>query len=87
MDFEHQLKALIFYHLEEHTSGRHLLQVLEEDDFAREVIAPLDGIKKSSFFEAINSRGLEQLTYVFQELQAKAAKILPGGNTQNLEIS
>ena len=34
--------------------------------------------KKRSFFEAINSRGLEQLTYVFQELQAKAAKILPG---------
>lgn len=77
MDFEHQLKALVFYHLEEHTSGRHLLQVLEENDFAREVIAPPDGIKKSSFFEAINSRGLEQLTYVFQELQAKAAKILP----------
>ena len=77
MDFEHQLKAVIFYHLEEHTSGRHLLQVLEEDDFAREVIAPPDGIKKSSFCEAINSRGLEQLTYVFQELQAKAAKILP----------
>ena len=77
MDFEHQLKALVFYHLEEHTSGRHLLQVLEEDAFAREVIAPPDGIKKSSFFEAINSRGLEQLTYVFQELQAKAAKILP----------
>lgn len=77
MDFEHQLKALVFYHLEEHTSGRHLLQVLEEDDFAREVIAPPSGIKKSSFFEAINSRGLEQLTYVFQQLQAKATKILP----------
>jgi IS4 transposase len=77
MNFEHQLKASVFYHLEEHTSGRHLLQVLEEDDFAREVIAPPQGIKKSSFFEAINSRGLEQLTYVFQELQAKAAKILP----------
>jgi len=77
MDFEHQLKSLVFYHLDDHTSGRHLLQVLEEDDFAREVIAPPAGIKKSSFFEAINSRGLEQLTYVFQELQAKAAKILP----------
>jgi len=77
MNFEHQIKALIFYHLEEHTSGRHLLQVLGEDDFAREVIAPPEGIKKSSFFEAVNSRGLEQLTYVFQQLQAKAAKILP----------
>ena len=77
LNFEHQLKSFVFYHLEEHTSGRHLLQVLEEDDFAREVIAPPKGIKKSSFFEAINSRGLDQLTYVFQQLQAKAAKILP----------
>ena len=58
MTFEDQLKALIFFHLEEHTSGQHLLQVLEEDDFARDVIAPEDGIKKSSFSEAINSRGL-----------------------------
>ena len=74
MNFEHQLKSLVFFHLEEHTSGRHLLQVLEEDDFARNVIAPPEGIKKSSFFEAINSRGLEQLFYVFQQLQANAAK-------------
>lgn len=77
LNFEHQLKSLVFYHLEEHTSGRHLLQVLDEDDFAREVIAPPKGIKKSRFFEAINSRDLEQLTYVFQQLRAKAAKILP----------
>jgi hypothetical protein len=41
MSFEHQLKSLVFFHLEERTSGRHLLQVLEEDDFARNVIAPL----------------------------------------------
>lgn len=77
MDFEHQLKSLVFFHLEEHTSGRHLLQVLEEDDFASKVIAPPEGIKKSSFFEAINSRGLEQLLYVFQQLQVNAANILP----------
>ena len=43
------------------------MQVLEKDKFAREVIAPKKGIKKSSFFEAINSRGLEQLTCVFNE--------------------
>ncbi len=77
MKFEEQLKALVLYHLEEHTSGRHLLQVLEEDDFARKEIAPAAGIKKSSFFEAINSRGLEQLLYVFQALQAEAARTLP----------
>jgi hypothetical protein len=76
MEFEDQLKALVLYHLDEHTSGSHLLHVLEEDSFAREEIAPLDGIKKSSFFEALNSRGLEQLTSVFQKLQALAAKTL-----------
>jgi len=77
MNFEQQLKALIFYHLEEHSSGRHLLEVLEKDDFALKHIAPPDGIKKSSFFEAINHRGLEQLLYIFQKLQADAAQILP----------
>lgn len=77
MEFEEQLNALIYFHLEEHTSGRHLLQVLEEDDFAREAVAPKAGIKKSSFFEAINSRGLEQFMEVFQALQANATGILP----------
>ncbi len=50
MTFEDQLKSLIFFHLEEHVSGSHLVQVLKEDDFARENIAPKDGIGKSSFF-------------------------------------
>ena len=77
MTFEDQLKALIFFHLEEHTSERHLLQVLEEDDFARDHIAPEEGIKKSSFAEAINSRGLEQLAHIYQNLQTNAVSILP----------
>lgn len=50
MEFEHQLNALIYFHLEEHSSGRHLVQALQEDDFAKAVIAPPEGIKKSSFF-------------------------------------
>lgn len=58
LDFEHQLNTLIFFHLEEHDSAQHLLQVLQEDDYARNTIAPKGGIKKSSFSEAINSRGL-----------------------------
>jgi len=77
MTFEDQLNALVFYHLEEHDSGTHLVQVLQEDTFARENIAPNNGIKKSSFFEAINTRGLEQLAVVFKELQAKAATTIP----------
>ncbi len=77
MTFEDQLKALIFFHLEEHTSAQHLLQVLQEDDFARNHIAPEEGIKKSSFGEAINSRGLEQLSYIYQNLQTQAVGVLP----------
>jgi len=77
MDFEEQLKSLVFFHLEEHKSATHLLQVLHEDEFAKSHISPEAGIKKSSFSEAINTRGLEQLTYVFQELQKKASHILP----------
>jgi hypothetical protein len=77
MNFEDHLKSLVYFHLEEHTSGQHLLQVLDEDDYARKHIAPEAGIKKSSFSEAMNNRGLEQFIYVFQELQKNAATVLP----------
>jgi len=77
MTFDDQLNALIFFHLEEHTSARHLIQVLQEDDFARNNIAPEDGISRSSFSEAINERGLEQFLYVFQQLQKQACSLLP----------
>ena len=86
MTFEDQLKALIFFHLEEHNSGRHLIQVLKEDDFARKHIAPEKGIEKSSFFEAINTRGLEQLEFVFQKLSCEAANILPNQHTDLGEL-
>lgn len=77
MEFEHQLKALILFHLQEHTSAQHLVQVLEQDSFARQEIAPPGGIKKSSFSEAMNSRGLEQFLYVFEQLQKQATKKIP----------
>lgn len=34
--FEYHLKALVYLHLQEYESGRELLQVLEEDEFAKE---------------------------------------------------
>jgi hypothetical protein len=77
MTFEDQLDALIYYHLDENTSGRHLIQNLNENTFARENIAPAGGIRKSSFFEAINARGLEQMLEVLTLLQAKAGDLLP----------
>lgn len=77
MSFEDHLRALIFFHLEEHTSSQHLLQTLREDDFARQQIAPERGIEKSSFSEATNTRGLEQFLHVFEQLQAQASDLLP----------
>lgn len=77
MDFEHQLKTLVFFHLEEHTSASHLIQVLKEDEFASECIAPPGGIEKSSFSEANNTRGLSQFLQVFRELYTTANQTLP----------
>ncbi len=77
MTSEDQLKMLIYYHLEEHVSARDMIQVLDQDDFARDNIAPQVGIKKSSFSEAINTRGFEQLQVVFEKLSQKASGILP----------
>lgn len=77
MTFEDQLNSLVYYHLEEHTSAQHLLQVLKEDDFARNHIAPREGIEKSSFSEAINTRGLQQLLEVFEALVDEAQTVLP----------
>jgi hypothetical protein len=77
MTLEDQLNILVYFHLEEHQSGRHLLQVLKDEHFARQYIAPEGGIEKSSFFEDISSRGLEQMLEVFQNLYATAAKQLP----------
>lgn len=77
MTFEDQLKILTYYHLEEHSSGRHLLQVLDQEDFAATHIAPPDGIQKSAFFEALNSRGLDQMVYVYEDIQKQATAKLP----------
>jgi hypothetical protein len=77
MEFEHQLNALIFFHLEEHTSGRHLIQALQEDDYARNNIAPPEGIQKSAFFDALHERPLDQFLFVLEELQKHATMVLP----------
>lgn len=77
LDFEHHLNALLYFHLEEFTSARMLIQKIKEDDFARSIIAPPDGIEKSSFSEANNNRGLKQFIEVFKCLHAKANKIIP----------
>jgi len=82
MTFEDQINILVYFHLEEHQSGRHLLQVLNENDFARQYVAPEKGIQKSSFFEDISSRGLEQMLELFEKLYVKAAGQMPKGHAE-----
>lgn len=78
--FEHQLHSLIWFHLHEHTSGRDLLQVLEQDSFASSHIAPPEGVSRSAFFEAMNSRGVEQLLEMYHLIQRRAKSQLPQGH-------
>jgi hypothetical protein len=77
MTFNDQLKALMFYHLQEYSSGSELLQAMEQNDFAKECVAPPKGIKKTAFFEAINTRDLEQLSEIFTHLVKQAGRVLP----------
>jgi hypothetical protein len=80
--FEDQINILVYFHLEECHSGRHLLQLLKDDNFAQRYVAPEKGIEKSSFFEDISSRGLEQMVELFGKLYGKAAKQLPRGHAE-----
>jgi hypothetical protein len=82
MTFEDQINILVYFHLEEHHSGCHLLQALKENHFARQYVAPEKGIQKSSFFEDISSRGMEQMVELFGKLYMRAAKQLPKGHAE-----
>ena len=83
MNTEELLNILTYYHLQEFSSGRELVQALQEDEYAKNLIAPAGGIKHSTFFDTVNDRGVEQLLYVFNELQKQAATSLP---TQYAEL-
>lgn len=82
MTFEDQLHALIFFHLQEYESARDLIQHLKEDSFAKDWVAPAGGISRSSFGEIINSRGIEQLEYIFQGLCSEAQGALPSNYSE-----
>jgi hypothetical protein len=75
--FDYHLQALVYLHLQEYESSRELLQVLEQDEFAKAHLAPPEGVSRSTFFEAMNTRALEQLVQMYERLQVKAKKLLP----------
>jgi hypothetical protein len=77
MNTEELINILTYYHLQEFSSGSELIQALQEDDYARNFVAPAGGIKHSTFFDTVNDRGVEQLLAVFTELQKQASGVLP----------
>jgi len=44
MTFEDHLKALVYFHLEEHHSAQHLLQVLEQEKFFSQMVMAPKGL-------------------------------------------
>lgn len=77
MNTEELLSILTYYHLQDFSSGRELLQTLEDDDYAKQFVAPPGGVKRSTFFDTVNDRAVEQLLFVFTELQRQATGVLP----------
>ncbi len=82
MNTEELINILTYYHLQEFTSGTELIQALQEDDYARQFVAPAGGIKHSTFFDTVNERGVEQLLTVFNELQKQATGVLPSQHSE-----
>lgn len=82
MNTEELINILTYYHLQEFSSGRELIQALQEDEYARNLIAPAGGLKRSTFFDTVNDRGVEQLLYVFTELQKKTSATLPSQHAE-----
>lgn len=77
MSFEDQMKIMLYFHIQGCESGRELLQYLQEDAFARTLIRPKADIKKSSFFEAINHRGLPEMNQVLSQVMRQKGSGLP----------
>jgi len=82
MNTEELINILTYYHLQEFSSGSELIQALQEDDYARQFVAPAGGIKHSTFFDTVNDRGVEQLLTVFSELQKQATGVLPSQHSE-----
>jgi len=77
MSFNEQMDGVIYFSLEGFDSGRELLQSPEQNPFAKEFIAPAKGIQKSAIFEALITRGLDQMIDIYEQLYDKLASQLP----------
>jgi hypothetical protein len=74
--FSDQVHSLVYFHAEEHTSARGLLEDLNDEKHPPLDGLPQAGVGRTTFCEAIHTRGLTQMLEVFERLSRKAAKVL-----------
>ncbi len=72
--FSEQVFTLVYFHVEEYPSARALLEDLQDPRPPLPEGLPSGGVAKSTFFDALQSRGLPQMMDVFDRLSRKAAK-------------
>ena len=72
--FCEQVHTLVYFHVEEYTSGRALLEDLEDPKQAPLGGLPQGGVARSTFFEALQTRGVPQLLEIVARLGRKAAR-------------
>ncbi len=75
--FDHQIRALVYYHIETFSSGLDLLHAARCDPFVRSLLVPETGLGQSTFYEANASRGSEQMIALFERLYKKACRKVP----------
>ena len=74
--FSHQIHSLIYFHIEEYSSARGLLEDLNDQKHPPLVGLSQERVGKSTFFDAIHTRGLPQMLEVFERLSRKVARVL-----------
>jgi len=74
--FVNQIYTLVYFHCEEYSSGRALLEDVNDKEQSPPEGLPQDGLGRGTFFESLHNRGLVQMFEVFERLNRKAAKAL-----------
>jgi hypothetical protein len=72
--FEHQIRGLVYYHVEACTSAQDLLSAARHDPFVNGLLVPESGLGKSTFYEANATRGSLQMIQLLDRLFKKASR-------------
>lgn len=72
--FDHQVRGLVYYHIEACSSAQDLLQAAGCDGLVNRLLVPTSGLGESTFYEANATRGKKQMFELFTRLSKTAAK-------------